>query len=105
MDKLDALQNMLEESPNDSFLRFALAMEWARKGDYNRSADLFQQLCKMDPDYVGAYLHWGRLCLSMNRKEEAIAIYQKGIEVAGRLADFHAKAELQGALQDLDLDE
>jgi len=32
------------------------------------------------------------------RIDEARAIYQEGIEIAGRKGDMHAKGELQGAL-------
>jgi hypothetical protein len=43
----------------------------------------------------------GGTLLALSRKAEASEIYRKGIEVAGRRGDSHAKKELESALAEI----
>jgi tetratricopeptide (TPR) repeat protein len=104
MDKLEQLKRLQAETPNDTFLLFAIAKEYANRGLWSESATYFDQLAAVDPDYVGMYLHWGRVWQSLDDLPQAQHIYNRGLDVANRIGDFHAKAELMAALQELMLD-
>lgn len=105
MDRIGKLRSLLQESPNDSFLKHALALELIKAGNDDAAAGLFNEILEYDADYVGSYYHLGKLHERNGRFNNAIEIYKKGIEVAGRLADFHARNELRMALDDLEDEE
>ena len=98
LDRLHALRAFYEEDPADPFTRFALAQEHRKRGEIGEALRFFEGLLSDDPDYIGTYYHLGKLYESLGRGEEAKRVYRQGIEVAGRLRDAHARAELQDAL-------
>lgn len=98
MDRLNALLSFLDEDPNDPFTMFALAREYAKRGDQDQALRFYESLVRDHPKYVGTYLHLGNLYRSVGRTEDSLAAYEAGIAVAGEVSDLHAKAELQDAL-------
>jgi hypothetical protein len=44
----------------------------------------------------------GGTLTALGRKDEAAAIYRRGVEVATRKGDPHARGELESALNELD---
>ena len=98
MDRLTALLAFYEEDPDDAFTRFAIASEYLKKDNKKEALSFFKQLVQDIPDYVGTYYHLGKLYEVLDQKEEAIRTYESGVQVATRLKEFHARAELQDAL-------
>jgi len=98
MDRLKALLDFLDEDPNDSFTRFALAREYQKRGAVEEARAYFEGLVERDPEYVGTYYHLGKLLETSGRREAAISTYKAGIEIARRQRDSHVLAELQSAL-------
>lgn len=96
------LQSFLEKDPNDSFTRFALAMEHSKIGDLENSEQLYRDLVRRDPNYVGTYYHLGMLLSGANRVEEAREVFNRGLAVAQGVNDHHAASELRQALDELD---
>jgi tetratricopeptide (TPR) repeat protein len=103
MDRVAAFRSFIEKSPRDPFPRYGLAMELKNRGDLAGSAVAFAELIAGFPDYVPAYLMSGNTLLSLGRREDAIAVYQKGIDTATLRGDQHAKKELESALAELEL--
>ncbi len=91
---------MLEDSPNDAFLLFAVAKEYEGAGDDAQALAHYQRLAQTDPGYVGLYYHLGKLLEKLDRQEEAIAAYDKGLEVAKAAGDRHSWNELSAARMD-----
>ena len=102
MSKINQLKAFLEMDANDGFTRFALAMEYRKAGQLDQSHATFRDLLKRDPDYIGAYYHFGKLLTEMGSEEEARFVYEKGIECALKHNDNHAASELRQALVELD---
>ena len=96
--RLETLKNMVAQNPNDSFLRYGLAMEYRNSGDLETAVNEFQSLIAANRDYVAAYFHAGQTLEKLGRLEEAAAMYRAGIESATRTGDQHARVEIQGAL-------
>ncbi|WP_437922026.1 tetratricopeptide repeat protein [Sphingobacterium sp. LRF_L2] len=95
--RIAELESFLEENPNDPFLKYALTMEFKKLGETENTLLGFQNLVQDHPDYVGTYYHYGKLLEQLGNKEEAGAIYKRGMEVAQRLRNRHAYGELLGA--------
>ncbi|MGH2645564.1 MAG: tetratricopeptide repeat protein, partial [Chitinophagaceae bacterium] len=67
----------------------------------NEAIRLFDELLTHDPDYVGSYYHLGKALEKTGNIDQALEIYQKGIRIAQKLKDDHARRELQQAADDL----
>lgn len=95
------LRNLLADQPTDPFLNHALALEEIKVGKDESARELFEQLLERNPDYVGSYYHLGKLHERLGDESKAIAVYEKGMEVAKKLSDNHALSELRGAFDNL----
>ncbi|SKB36050.1 hypothetical protein [Daejeonella lutea] len=94
--RLLKLLNFLESEPNDPFLKYALATEYLNAKELDKSLEYYEDLLMNHPEYVGTYYHAGKLYEQLNRKDDAIATYKKGMEVSRSAKDMHAFSELQG---------
>ena len=101
MNRIERIQEMLETSPKDNFLRHALALEWIKEGKDEEAKQLFLNLLNESPDYVGSYYHLAKLLERNGKTEAAIEWYERGMNAAKKAKDNHAYNELQSAYEDL----
>ena len=80
-----------------------MAWRWSSRGrgQLADAAAAFSDLMTAFPDYVPTYLMAGSTLASLGQKAEAAEIFRKGIEVATRTGDQHARGELESALAEL----
>lgn len=102
--KISTLANRLKENPNDSFLKFALALELLKVDQQNKALSLFKNIQNNDPEYTGVYYHLGKLYEELGENNLAMKCYKDGIAVTTKLKDQHSKSELQGALINLEME-
>lgn len=98
MDRIDQISEMLSKDPKDSFLRYALALEYEKVGDSKKAIQLIKELIESDEEYLGAYYKLGQLYEEKNDLKTAVSIYKKGIELAEKQNDVKARGELNEAL-------
>lgn len=101
MDRLATFRSFIAKSPTDPFPRYGLAMELKGRGELAEAWTAFEELVTQFPDYVPTYLMAGGTLVALGRKDEAAEIYRKGIEVAQRRGDQHARRELESALAEI----
>lgn len=94
----EQIEALLALDPDDSFLRYGLAMEYASAGDDAEAARRLVALTAHDPDYVPAYLQAGQLLLRLGDEDAARKILEAGIATAARTGDSHAAGEMSGLL-------
>lgn len=94
---------MLDRNPADSFARYGLAMEYANSGNLDEAVREYQAIVETNENYAAAYYHGGQALERLGRVEEARALYEKGVEITGRLGDAKTQNELQAALDMLPL--
>ena len=92
---------MLAQSPADNFLQHALALEYIKLGNDEDARLLFEEILNRDPAYIGSYYHLAKLLERNNLGQEAINIYEKGMEAAKKAEDDHAFSELRSAYEEL----
>ena len=101
INRIEKILEFLQQTPNDNFLRHALALEYIKQGDDTKAQQLFENILNASPDYVGSYYHLGKLLERNNKTTQAIACYEKGMNIAKSVNDNHAYTELQAAYEDL----
>ena len=101
MNRIEILKGFLEENPNDSFSRYALALEYVKLGDHDGAVREFETVKKNDPNYVATYFQLGQLYQRIGQSHEAEKTFRTGITVAAKAGDEHTKSELEGALEAL----
>jgi len=101
MDRIQKLLDFLNASPNDNFLKHALALEYVKFNDTSKAKALFEEILTKNPDYVGSYYHLAKLLEQTGEKENAIGWYEKGMAAAKKAGDNHAYNELKSAYEDL----
>ena len=99
---MSQLLGFLKEAPEDPFLNYALAQEYLSAGNLKEAKRLMEWLLQHHPEYVATYYHLGKLMEKEGLKAAAIEIYERGIAVAARLGEQHARAELQSAKLELE---
>jgi predicted Zn-dependent protease len=102
MDRISTFKSFIARSPADPFPRYGLAMEHRTRGDLAEAWTVFSDLLENFPDYVPTYLMAGGTLTGLGRKDEAAAVYRRGVEVATRKGDPHARGELESALNELE---
>jgi predicted Zn-dependent protease len=102
MDRIATFLSFIARSPSDPFPRYGLAMEHKAQGHLAEAWQVFSELLDGFPDYVPTYLMAGGTLVGLDRKAEAAAVYRRGIEVATRKGDPHARGELESALHEIE---
>jgi Tfp pilus assembly protein PilF len=102
--KIRDLAASLKENPNDSFIKFALALELLKQDDVSKAKVLFESILKQDPDYLGVYYHLGKLYQQTGRTEDAQTMFNDGLKVARQQNDKRTELELIDALESLNVE-
>ncbi|TVR17612.1 MAG: hypothetical protein EA391_04455 [Balneolaceae bacterium] len=93
------LAGFLKKNPNDSFTKFALALELLKSDEISKARILFESVLKQDPEYVGVYYHLGKLYERTGRLQDAAEMYQTGLKVAEKQNNTRTVIELNDALE------
>lgn len=101
MDRIAKLKEYLQDTPGDSFLKHALALEYVKLNKDDLAEPLFEEILKDDPDYIGSYYHLGKLLERKNNLEAAQRVYERGMQAANDRQDVHAYQELKSAADEL----
>lgn len=96
--RLEALQQMIAQDPDNAFARYGLAQELANLGRLEEAVAEFERLIARKPDYFYAYFHGGKALEKLGRTDEARSLYRRGLEASSRGGDAHAQSEIQAAL-------
>ena len=93
------MKGFLKENSDDSFSRYALALEYVKLGQNDDAVREFERVSTKDPDYVATYYQLGQLYRSMSKPHEAEKTFRTGITVAAKVGDEHTRSELESALE------
>lgn len=97
-DRLKLIKEMLETNPDDSFLKYAAALEYEKEGDNKSAIAIIEDLLSKDANYLGGYYKLGKLYEGQGKEKEAIKIYRQGLDVSKKNSDLKTEGELSEAL-------
>jgi tetratricopeptide (TPR) repeat protein len=100
-ERIDAIKAMLRESPGDVFLLYSLGMEEVSRGCLDLASKAFAECITADADYLPAWIERGRVLRSGGNLDEARAVFEGALELAGRKGDAHASDMIRGQLEAL----
>ncbi len=99
--RVNQLLKFLEESPDDPFVRYALALEY-KATDPEQASRLFDYLLENHPDYLPTYYQAGQFLEERGMLVEARKRYQHGMLLAAQQNNTGALKELKAAYALLD---
>jgi predicted Zn-dependent protease len=97
-----AILKMLEETPDDEFLNYALSLELEKENNISKSIEILYNIQKINPNYLGLYLKLAQMLVSTNALEAAINILNSGIDIAKSQKNKKAEGELNELLLGLE---
>ena len=100
-DRLTALLAMAEDDPNDAFVLYGIAQEYATRDNHEDAETWYRRAIEADPDHAYAYYHLTRSLMAMKRASDAIETAKAGLAAAGRSGDAQATGELQDLLDEM----
>lgn len=95
---MEQLRRLLERSPNDTFLLYAIALEHKKAAESREAIEFLDRVLKVDPLYCYAYHQRGLVYELLGDVELARQSYREGIEAAVKANDAHARGEIEAAL-------
>ena len=93
-DRLEQLRGMLDEEPNDAFIRYAIALELKRAGKMEEAASDLERLLIADPKYIACYYQFALILIDLGRAVEAMHACEAGALQCIVTGDRKARAEL-----------
>ncbi len=97
------LEASLQADPDDTFLRYGLALQCLRDGDVEEGRSRLKALIADHPeDEIAAYQQLGQSYAETEEAAEAVVVLRLGIAKALAKGDQHAAAEMEGLLDSLD---
>lgn len=98
--RLQQIESMLADEPDDEFLRYGQAMEYASAGDDATAAKLLRELIALggDAPYIPSFLMAGQTYARLGEEGQAAAVLKAGIAAARKANDLHPLSEMQALL-------
>jgi len=92
------LRKLLERTPNDPFLVYALALEHKKAGELDEALATLSRVTELDADYAYAHFQRGQIYEGRDDLPAARSAYAAGVEAARRAGDAKGEGEIGGAL-------
>jgi len=98
MNRKESLIQLLNQSPNDIFLNYALAMELLSEGQASEAIAKLEWIRQNAPNYLATYYQLAALYQTCDR-DKAIEVYHLGIALAKAQGNVKTEKELSSALE------
>lgn len=100
--RLEHFKDFVELDPNDAFSRYALGMEYLGVSEFHQALQQFETVIQLEPENAAAYFQAGLSAKKLQDIPRARQLLARGIEVAERKGDWHARDEMREALELID---
>jgi len=96
---------MLAAGRDDGLLRYSLGNEYLKRGEARAAATHLRAATAHQPDYSAAWKLLGQALAQAGERDEAMAAWRRGIEVAEARGDKQAGKEMRVFLKRLERSE
>ncbi len=96
--RIESLKSFLEKDQNDSFTRYALALEYLNGNEIVEGIRELETILAHDKEYIATYYQLAKAYVNIGERSKAKAIYEQGIELTELKGDSHTNQELREAL-------
>jgi len=103
MPSIAQLEKLLATDPNDAFVLYGLAQEYAKAGETQMAVTFYDRCVSADPTYCYAYYHKARALSAAGNNQAASEAVAAGIVAARTHKDAHALGELQALADELEV--
>lgn len=94
----------LHAQNNDAFSSYALALEYKKLGAFPEAIQWFEKTLQIDGHYLAVFYQLGQLYVSLKQLEQALSVFDRGIELAMLQQDVKTLAELKNARMNAELE-
>ncbi|MFN3916175.1 MAG: hypothetical protein ACK4K0_00420 [Flavobacteriales bacterium] len=91
--RIQLIEIMLDEHPDDVFLLYALAIEYKSLGQIEKSIFYLDKVLTVNKGYVAAYYQKGELLAIIGKVDEALSVLEKGRKLALNQEDQKSAGE------------
>lgn len=95
------IEALLAEEPDDTFLRYSLALAMESDGEWEPCLEILEDLARGSPPYVPAFQMSGQFLVAHGQIDAARRALREGIEQAREQGLDHAAAEMAELLSTL----
>ena len=99
--RLEKLQEMLAETPQDIFLNYAVAMEYKGLSLFDKTINQLNKVLLLDENHVASLYQLGVLLSEKNENEKAILFLEKGLQIAKQKKDLKTANEFQALIDEI----
>ena len=99
--RLAQLQEFLLTTPDDPFLKYAIATEFVSAEEFAQALLWFKRTHSEHPDYLPTYYQYGKLLYETGNEELSKNILEEGIELAKVADNRKTWSELKEMYEDL----
>ena len=96
--RLAMLEQRIAAGADDPFIFYARALELRSLGQLADALAALSEVEQRFPAYVPTFLMAGQIAVELDRADEARAFLDRGLALAARVGDEHARSELAQAL-------
>lgn len=95
MSMIENFEKMLASGQDNAMLRYSLGNEYLKADNFDKAVEHLQRAVEHDPQYSAAWKLYGKALVESGRNDEAMRVYEKGIEVAEQKGDIQAAKEMK----------
>jgi tetratricopeptide (TPR) repeat protein len=99
--RLEKLQEMLAESPQDIFLNYAVAMEYKGLNFIDKTIEQLNKVLLLDENHVATLYQLGVLLSELNENDKAIMFLEKGLLIAKQQKDLKTANEFRALIDEI----
>ncbi len=99
--RLEKLTGMLQDSPDDLFLNYALAMEYVSADRKDDALAAFRRVLAIDAQHSAAWFQQAQLLATLGQFDSARECAAQGVAAARAQGDQHAAEEIGGFMESL----
>ena len=99
--RLEKLQEMLAETPQDIFLNYALAMEYKGLSQFDNALKQLNTVFLLDENHVPTLYQLGVFWMEKSESEKALLYLEKGLQIAKQKKDLKTANEFQALIDEI----